>query len=156
MSCGVGCRRGPDPVLLCLWGRPAAVAPIGLPSLGTSTWCGCRPNKQKRRRGAGTGPLCFSWQLCNYHGNELKLACWRSHVDENQGTLAHSLRLPGTCMEPSEVIWHLVSAKPSANCHPMSDSKQDQQKNYSAELSPNLQPTESSVNKWPSFQATTF
>ena len=28
MSCGVGHRRGPDPVLLWLWCRLAAVAPI--------------------------------------------------------------------------------------------------------------------------------
>ena len=27
-SCGVGCRQGLDPVLLWLWCRPAAVAPI--------------------------------------------------------------------------------------------------------------------------------
>ena len=29
MTCGVGCRRGSDPVLLLLWCRPAAAAPIG-------------------------------------------------------------------------------------------------------------------------------
>ena len=29
MSCGVGCRCGLDPVLLGLWCRPAATAPIG-------------------------------------------------------------------------------------------------------------------------------
>ena len=28
MSCGVGCRRGSDPVLLWLWCRPVATAPI--------------------------------------------------------------------------------------------------------------------------------
>ena len=28
MSCGVGCRRGLDPVLLCLWRRPASTDPI--------------------------------------------------------------------------------------------------------------------------------
>src|SRR5512147_1846703 len=28
MSCGVGCRRGLDPALLCLWRRPVATAPI--------------------------------------------------------------------------------------------------------------------------------
>ena len=32
MSCGVGHRRGSDPVLLWLWCRPAAVAPIGPPA----------------------------------------------------------------------------------------------------------------------------
>ena len=29
MSCGVGCRRGSDPPLLCLWHRPVATAPMG-------------------------------------------------------------------------------------------------------------------------------
>ena len=29
MSCGVGCRRGLDPMLLWLWCRLAATAPIG-------------------------------------------------------------------------------------------------------------------------------
>ena len=28
MSCGVGCRRGLDPMLLWLWRRLAAIAPI--------------------------------------------------------------------------------------------------------------------------------
>ena len=28
MSCGVGHRHGPDPTLLWLWNRPAAIAPI--------------------------------------------------------------------------------------------------------------------------------
>ena len=31
MSCGVGCRHGSDLVLLWLWRRPAAGAPIGAP-----------------------------------------------------------------------------------------------------------------------------
>ena len=30
MSCGVGCRHGLDPVLLWLWCRPVATAPIQL------------------------------------------------------------------------------------------------------------------------------
>ena len=29
MSCGAGCRRGLEPVLLWLWGRPVAAAPFG-------------------------------------------------------------------------------------------------------------------------------
>ena len=28
VNCGVGCRRGSDPVLLWLWRRPVATAPI--------------------------------------------------------------------------------------------------------------------------------
>ena len=29
VNCGVGCRRGIDPVLLCLWHRPEAAATLG-------------------------------------------------------------------------------------------------------------------------------
>ena len=50
MSCGVGHRHGLDPVLLCLWGRPAAVALICLtPSLGTSMCCGCGPKNEQTK-----------------------------------------------------------------------------------------------------------
>ena len=34
-----------DPVLLWLWHRPVATAPIGPPSLGTSMCHGCGPKK---------------------------------------------------------------------------------------------------------------
>ena len=30
VSCGLGCRHGWDPTLLCLWRRLAATSPIGL------------------------------------------------------------------------------------------------------------------------------
>src|SRR5512135_3193259 len=43
VSCGVGCRRGSDPVLLWLWRRPVATAPIQPPSLGTSICLGSGP-----------------------------------------------------------------------------------------------------------------
>ena len=39
-----------DPALLWLWCRPAAVALIGPPSLGTSMCCGCSPKKQKKKK----------------------------------------------------------------------------------------------------------
>ena len=44
VSCGVGCRHGLDLVLLWLWRRPAATAPIG-----NSCWV--RPNKKIKRGG---------------------------------------------------------------------------------------------------------
>ena len=53
-------------------------------------------------------------------------------MEENQGTLANSLRLPDTRTEPSMIIWHLAPANPPANCSPVSDPKQDQQKYHSA------------------------
>ena len=48
MSCGVGHRRGSDLVLLWLWCRPVATAPIQLTSLETSICHECSPKKTKR------------------------------------------------------------------------------------------------------------
>ena len=51
MSCGVGCRRGSDLMLLLLqlWCRPAAIALIGwTPSLETSICDGCGSKKAKQ------------------------------------------------------------------------------------------------------------
>ena len=45
---GVGCRHGLDPALLWLWHRPAAIALIRPPSLGTSICHGCSPKKPKK------------------------------------------------------------------------------------------------------------
>ena len=49
MNCGVSCRHGLDPELLCLWFRLVAVAPIWPPSLGTSIGWGCGPKKKKKK-----------------------------------------------------------------------------------------------------------
>ena len=49
MSCGIGHRHGLDAVLLWLWYRLAAVAPILPPSLGTSICHGWGPKKQKKK-----------------------------------------------------------------------------------------------------------
>ena len=43
VSCGGGRRCGSDPVLLWLWCRPAAVAPI------RPLCCGCSPKKKKKK-----------------------------------------------------------------------------------------------------------
>ena len=48
MIYGVGRRCGSDMALLWLWLRPAAVAPIRPPSLGTSICRGCSPRKGKK------------------------------------------------------------------------------------------------------------
>ena len=48
MSCGVGHRHGPDPMLLWLWCRQAAAAPIQ--SLGTFICRRCSPKKTKRKK----------------------------------------------------------------------------------------------------------
>ena len=51
MSCGVGQRRGSDPLWLWLWCRPAAVAPIRLLSWEPPYVVGAalkRPKKKKK------------------------------------------------------------------------------------------------------------
>ena len=51
MSCGVGHRLGLDLVLLWLWHRPAAVALIRPPILGTYICLGCGPKKKREMLG---------------------------------------------------------------------------------------------------------
>ena len=50
MSCGVGCRRGLDPVLLWLWRKPAAVAPIRPLAWEPPYAAGTAPEKAKRQK----------------------------------------------------------------------------------------------------------
>ena len=51
MICGVNHSSSSDSVLLWLWHRLAAVAPIHLiPSLGTSMYWGCGPKKTKGKK----------------------------------------------------------------------------------------------------------
>ena len=47
MSCGVGCRRGSDPVLLELWCRPVATASIRLLAWETPNAVGAALKRQK-------------------------------------------------------------------------------------------------------------
>ena len=56
MSCGIGCRRGLDLVLMWLWHRPTATAPIRPPSLGTSMCHGCGHKKTKAKKKKKKGP----------------------------------------------------------------------------------------------------
>ena len=48
MSCGVDCRCGSDPELLCLWYRPAAVAPIQ-PLAWEHPYTAVAPLKRKKK-----------------------------------------------------------------------------------------------------------
>ena len=48
VSCGVGCRQGSDPLLLWLWCRLAATAPIG--SLAWEPRSGPRKGKNKKKK----------------------------------------------------------------------------------------------------------
>ena len=48
MSCGVGRGRGSDPVLLWLWRRPVAIAPIGLLAWEAPYAAGVALEKAKR------------------------------------------------------------------------------------------------------------
>ena len=49
MSCGVGRRRGSDLVLLWLWCRPAAVAPIQPLAWEPPYATGTAPNRKKKK-----------------------------------------------------------------------------------------------------------
>ena len=50
MSCGVGRRRGSDPVLLWLWHRPVAIAPIGPLTWEPLYAVGATPEWQKDKK----------------------------------------------------------------------------------------------------------
>ena len=50
MSCGVGCRCGSDPVLLWLWRRPVATAPIGPLAWEPPYAAGAALEKTKRQK----------------------------------------------------------------------------------------------------------
>ena len=50
MSCGVGCRRGSEPVLLWLWCRPVATEPIGSLAWESPYAMGVALEKTKRQK----------------------------------------------------------------------------------------------------------
>ena len=49
VSCGVGCRHGLDPVLLWLWRRPMATAPVGLLAWESPCAAGAALEKTKKK-----------------------------------------------------------------------------------------------------------
>ena len=51
MSCSVGCRLGSDPVLLWLWRRLAATAPIGPLAWEPPHAAGVALEKEKKKNG---------------------------------------------------------------------------------------------------------
>ena len=81
-SCGVGHRRGLDPVLLWLWHRPAATAPIRPLAWKPPHATGAAPEKtkkKKKRRGGTLGQLLMSYLLdlyASYTGDSfVKIHC---------------------------------------------------------------------------------
>ena len=56
MSCGVGCRCGSDPELLCLWYRPAAIAPIRPLAWELPYASGVALTRQKQKQKTGAWP----------------------------------------------------------------------------------------------------
>ena len=71
MSCGVGLRCSPDPVLLGLRCRPAAVAPIRPLSLGTSICRGLGPKKKRKKKKNYIGVPAVAPM-----GSAVSLECW--------------------------------------------------------------------------------
>ena len=61
MSYSVGCRCGSDPVLLWLWCRPAAVAPIGPLAWESPYAAGADQEMEKRQKKKKC--LAISWQI---------------------------------------------------------------------------------------------
>ena len=57
MSCGVGRRRGSDLVLLWLWSRPAAVAPIGPLAWEPPYATGAALKRQKQKQKTPQKPI---------------------------------------------------------------------------------------------------
>ena len=55
VSCGAGCRHGLDLVLLWLWSRPAATAPIKLLAWEPPYATGAALEKTKKRKKGGNG-----------------------------------------------------------------------------------------------------
>ena len=79
VSCGVGCRRGSDPTLLCLWRRPVATAPIQplvweppyaagaaqeIATITTTTTKKTKDKKNKKKKNKdSSSDLCYDWLL---------------------------------------------------------------------------------------------
>ena len=100
-SCGIGCRCGTDPMLLWLWHRPAALAPIWPPAweLPYAT-CAAIKRKKEKRKWLKLGSLNLRWEwlstqtrnLCNVsgelgrkqRGETLPSFIYRSAVDFSQ------------------------------------------------------------------------
>ena len=49
MSCAGACRHNSDPLLLWLWCRPSAIAPIGPLAWEPPYVLGCSPKKKKKK-----------------------------------------------------------------------------------------------------------
>ena len=75
MSCGLGCRRSLDPVLLWLWHRPAAMAPTGPLAFEPPYTAGAaleKAKRQKKKKGkwifASCGQRRNIQRLCSLEG----------------------------------------------------------------------------------------
>ena len=68
MTCGVGRRRGSDPVLLWLWRRPAAVAPIRPLAWEPSYAAGAALDKGKKTKKKKRKEKTFTENRCERPG----------------------------------------------------------------------------------------
>ena len=74
MSCGVGCRRGSDRVLLWLWRKPVAIALI-LP-LAWEPPCAMGATLKKKKRYLGVFLQLSRLRIWCYHCSSLGLLLW--------------------------------------------------------------------------------
>ena len=81
MGCGVGRRRGSDPTLLWLWGRPAATAPIGPLAWGPPCATGMALKRKKKKK-RSTATDIFSKQI---HYIIICVSVLTHHVIQSRG-----------------------------------------------------------------------
>ena len=74
MSCGVGLRRGLDPLLLWLWRRPAGAAPIRSLAWEFPYAAGAALEKAKKKKNYFRGPLTSGREILALSG---LLCSWR-------------------------------------------------------------------------------
>ena len=67
MSCGVGHRHGPDPMLLWLWCQPAATAPIGHQAWESLYARGAAIKRFKKKKKKETKKIAFGY--LEFHTN---------------------------------------------------------------------------------------
>ena len=72
MSSGVGCRRGSDPTLLWLWGKPAATALIGPLRREPPNAAGAVLKRKKDQKKKKTNKPCLGFNLL---GHKLTFLC---------------------------------------------------------------------------------
>ena len=76
MTCGVGRRHGSDPMLLCLWCRPAATAQIQPLAWETPYAAGVALKRKKPKKKTAMAQVAGEAQVCSLPRNFHVLQVW--------------------------------------------------------------------------------